>query len=139
MSLGMVEGSRAWAQAVTNSKLGQPDKFRQLEEVLPTPNTYRTASGAPGHEYWQQKVDYDIDVELDDEKQRIIEDARPHTPKNHEPVEPVPLPSIATPKATAGDNGQPATTNPTTTPTPQPLPGRGKVRQPGQPAPPKVE
>ena len=28
------------------------DKFRQLEEILPTPNTYRTASGAPGHEYW---------------------------------------------------------------------------------------
>ncbi len=72
MSLGMVDCSRAWAQAVTNNKLGQPDKFRQLEEVLPTPNTYRTASGAPGHEYWQQKVDYDIDVELDDEKQRII-------------------------------------------------------------------
>ena len=30
------------------------DKFRQLEEILPTPNTYRTASGAPGHQYWQQ-------------------------------------------------------------------------------------
>ncbi len=70
--LGMTCHSAAWAQAVTNNKLGQPDKFRQLEEVLPTPNTYRTASGAPGHEYWQQKVDYDIDVELDDEKQRII-------------------------------------------------------------------
>ena len=27
------------------------DKFRQLEEILPTPNSYRTASGAPGHEY----------------------------------------------------------------------------------------
>ncbi len=70
--LGMTCHSAAWAQAVTNNKLGQPDKFRQLEEVLPTPNTYRTASGAPGHEYWQQKVDYDIDVELDDEKHRII-------------------------------------------------------------------
>ena len=34
------------------------DKFRQLEEVLPTPNTYRTASGAPGHAYWQQRADY---------------------------------------------------------------------------------
>ncbi len=48
------------------------DKFRQLEELLPTPNIYRTASGAPGHEYWQQQVDYEIDVELDDENQRII-------------------------------------------------------------------
>lgn len=50
---------------------GSTDKFRQLEELLPTPNSYRTASGAPGHQYWQQKVDYVISVELDDEKQRI--------------------------------------------------------------------
>ena len=48
------------------------DRFRQLEESLPTANTYRTASGAPGHEYWQQRADYDIDVELDDEQQLII-------------------------------------------------------------------
>ncbi len=49
------------------------DKFRQLsDEVLPTPNVYRTASGAPGHKYWQQQADYVIDVTLDDEKQRII-------------------------------------------------------------------
>lgn len=50
----------------------EKDKFRQLEEILPSPNVYRTASGAPGHQYWQQKVDYEIDVELDDEEQRII-------------------------------------------------------------------
>ncbi len=62
----------AMAQAVTNSKYQQPDVFRQLEEILPTPNDFRTASGAPGHKYWQQKVDYDIDVELDDKNQRII-------------------------------------------------------------------
>ena len=31
-------------------KLSQPDKFRQLEEILPTPNAFRTASGAPGPE-----------------------------------------------------------------------------------------
>lgn len=47
------------------------DKFRQLEENLPTPNVYRTASGAPGHQYWQQEVDYKIDIKLDDEKQRL--------------------------------------------------------------------
>ncbi len=47
------------------------NKFRQLEQELPTPNDYRTASGAPGHEYWQQRADYDIKVELDDENQRI--------------------------------------------------------------------
>ena len=70
--VGNLAGTIAVAQTVTNSKYQQPDKFRQLEEVLPTPNDYRTASGAPGHAYWQQKVDYVIDVELDDAKQRII-------------------------------------------------------------------
>ena len=70
--VGNSAGKIAEAQTVTNSKYQQPDKFRQLEEVLPTPNDYRSASGAPGHEYWQQKVDYVIDVELDDAKQRII-------------------------------------------------------------------
>ncbi len=47
------------------------DKFRQLEESLPTPNTYRTASGAPGHQYWQQDVNYKIDITLNDEKQTL--------------------------------------------------------------------
>ena len=53
---------------------GQPfdDKFRQLEELLPTPNSYRTASGAPGHEYWQQQADYKMKLELNDEKQQIF-------------------------------------------------------------------
>jgi len=46
-------------------------KFAQLDPELPTPNTYRTASGAPGHEYWQQRADYDISLELNDEQQRI--------------------------------------------------------------------
>ena len=47
------------------------DKFRQLEEVLPTPNTYRTASGAPGHAYWQQRADYTIRATLDEAKREI--------------------------------------------------------------------
>ncbi|MCB0564461.1 MAG: M1 family metallopeptidase, partial [Phaeodactylibacter sp.] len=47
------------------------NKFRQLYQELPTPNVYRNAAGAPGHMYWQQKADYKISVELDDEKQRI--------------------------------------------------------------------
>jgi hypothetical protein len=46
--------------------------FEQLEQELPTPNSYRTGSGAPGHAYYQQKADYKIKVELDDKKQRII-------------------------------------------------------------------
>ena len=47
------------------------DKFRQLEELLPTPNTYRTASGAPGHAYWQQRADYTIRATLDEAKREI--------------------------------------------------------------------
>ncbi len=47
------------------------NKFRQLYNELPTPNVYRTASGAPGHEYWQQQADYKMDLELDDDKQRL--------------------------------------------------------------------
>ena len=46
-------------------------KFKQLNEELPTPNVYRTASGAPGHEYYQQKADYVIEVELDEENNTI--------------------------------------------------------------------
>ena len=48
------------------------DKFRQLEEVLPTPTEVRTASGSPGPRYWQQRADYEIDVQIDDEKQHLI-------------------------------------------------------------------
>ena len=48
-----------------------PDKFRQLEEILPTPGLFRTASGAPGGLYWQQRADHVIDVEIDDESQRL--------------------------------------------------------------------
>lgn len=47
------------------------DKFRQLDESLPTANTYRTAGGEPGHQYWQQEVDYDIDVKLDESARRL--------------------------------------------------------------------
>ena len=53
------------------SLVAQENKFEQLGHLLPTPNVYRTASGAPGHQYWQQKADYDIRVQLDDNKQKI--------------------------------------------------------------------
>jgi hypothetical protein len=59
------------APLLAQSKSQPSDKFRQLEEELPTPNEYRTASGAPGHRYWQQRADYSIDAELDDVNRRI--------------------------------------------------------------------
>lgn len=46
-------------------------KFEQLDQVLPTPNEYRSASGVPGPKYWQQQADYVINAELNDENQSI--------------------------------------------------------------------
>lgn len=55
------------------SKSKPSDKFRQLsDDELPTPNEQRTASGAPGNKYWQNRADYVIDVEIDDVNQRLI-------------------------------------------------------------------
>ena len=60
-------GPAAQAQT-TNSGT---DKFAQLETLLPTPNSYRTASGAPGPAYWQQRADYDMAVTLHDDNQSV--------------------------------------------------------------------
>jgi hypothetical protein len=58
----------SWAQDTQQKWQG---KFEQLDQTLPTPNEYRTGSGAPGPKYWQQKADYAISVELNDENQSI--------------------------------------------------------------------
>ncbi|WP_408640849.1 M1 family metallopeptidase [Salinimonas lutimaris] len=57
--------------AIKQTKGDFEDKFRQLEESLPTPNVYRNAAGEPGHQYWQQQVDYVINVKLDEAKRRL--------------------------------------------------------------------
>jgi Peptidase family M1 domain len=53
----------------TNSNHG--NKFEQLGVILPTPNEYRSASGAPGPKYWQQRCDYDIKCELDEKNLKL--------------------------------------------------------------------
>lgn len=55
-----------------NPQATHGNKFEQLGTILPTPNEYRTASGAPGAKYWQQRADYDIDVTLDEKNLSII-------------------------------------------------------------------
>lgn len=45
--------------------------FRQLTDLFATPNKYHNASGAPGVDYYQQKVDYSMNIELDDEKKKL--------------------------------------------------------------------
>ncbi|MFN5496890.1 MAG: M1 family metallopeptidase [bacterium] len=64
------------ALVVPPSVLREGDPFRQLDEVLPTPNDQRTASGAPGAAYWQQKVDHDISVTLDPATTELVGTAR---------------------------------------------------------------
>ena len=52
------------------------NKFRQMKDVLATPNESRTASGAPGYAYTQQKVDYVMDIRLDEDKHQIYGDEK---------------------------------------------------------------
>src|SRR3954465_8148223 len=62
----------ALAQDIKNNpNSNHGNKFEQLGTVLPTPNEYRTASGAPGPKYWQQRCDYDIKAELDETNTRL--------------------------------------------------------------------
>lgn len=68
---GLLGMSILFSTNAQNSNQGAT-KFQQLYQELPTPNTYRNAAGAPGHEYWQQRADYDMKIEIDDEKQRIL-------------------------------------------------------------------
>ena len=67
LSILMMAILGVWGQ--TPAQWGQ--KFEQLGTSLPTPNTYRTASGAPGKDYWQQRADYKIELTLNDVKQQI--------------------------------------------------------------------
>jgi len=62
--LVVLSGQDLWAQ-----EWGK--KFEQLGTMLPTPNEYRSASGAPGPAYWQQRADYVIELELNDDNQTI--------------------------------------------------------------------
>ena len=59
------------AQIQNNANSNHANKFEQLGTILPTPNEQRTASGAPGPKYWQQRVDYDIKCELDETSNKL--------------------------------------------------------------------
>jgi hypothetical protein len=48
------------------------NKFEQLGTIMPTPNEQRTASGAPGVKYWQQRADYDIKCALDEKNLKLV-------------------------------------------------------------------
>ncbi|MGN6547490.1 MAG: M1 family metallopeptidase [Aureliella sp.] len=84
IAAALTSSGQALAQSVTNGKYGQEDKFRQLEETLPTPSVFRSATGEPGPDYWQQRVDYVIDVKLD-EREHSISGKEQVTYHNHSP------------------------------------------------------
>lgn len=65
----LVFGLNSFAQAKQGHT--NQNKFKQLKQELPTPNLERTASGKPGKEYTQQKVDYVMDITLDDANTKI--------------------------------------------------------------------
>jgi hypothetical protein len=61
------------AQNIKNNPMSNHgNKFEQLGTILPTANEYRTASGAPGGKYWQQKADYNIEATLDEKNLMLI-------------------------------------------------------------------
>jgi hypothetical protein len=60
----------AYAQLL-NPGSNHGNKFEQLGTVLSDPNSYRSASGAPGPAYWQQRADYNINAELDEKNLKI--------------------------------------------------------------------
>lgn len=70
--LACLGGSVSAQNIYNNPNSNHGNKFEQLGGILPTPNEYRTASGAPGPKYWQQRCDYDIKAELDEKNLKLI-------------------------------------------------------------------
>nr|MBA3704548.1 M1 family peptidase [Bacteroidota bacterium] len=74
-----------FAQDIQNNpKSNHGNKFEQLGTILPDANNFRSASGAPGYQYWQQRADYDIDAFLN-EKELILEGSEQITYFNNSP------------------------------------------------------
>ena len=62
----------SFAQDIKNNPgSNHGNRFEQLGGILPSPNEFRSASGAPGPKYWQQRCDYDIVCELDEPNRRL--------------------------------------------------------------------
>jgi len=60
-----------FSQAYRQTGSNHGTRFEQLDYLIPTPNEYRNASGAPGPRYWQQRADYDIEATLNEKKQQL--------------------------------------------------------------------
>ena len=64
----------AFAQDDELAPASERRKFEQFGVEIPDANVYRAASGAPGHDYWQQRADYDMKITLDDDNQKLFGD-----------------------------------------------------------------
>jgi hypothetical protein len=75
LSLFVMMSFSVFAQETENKTIQQghtnENKFKQLKDEFATPNSQHTASGAPGVNYIQQQVDYQMDIVLDDAKQTL--------------------------------------------------------------------
>ncbi|MFM1884964.1 MAG: hypothetical protein RL026_121 [Pseudomonadota bacterium] len=72
LAFGAVVSLAVASDAPAKGVPGNADqRFAQLEQLLPTPGVTRTASGAPGPQYWQQRADYRIRVTLDEQRHRL--------------------------------------------------------------------
>lgn len=67
----LLAAAPALLRAQNNPGSNHGNRFEQLSYLLADPNMYRSASGVPGPEYWQQKADYDITAQLDDAKRKL--------------------------------------------------------------------
>ncbi|MFA4869304.1 MAG: M1 family metallopeptidase [Pedobacter sp.] len=69
--IAFIFSTNAFAQHINNPGSNHGNKFEQLGTIISDPNIYRSASGAPGPGYWQQRADYEIDAELDEKNLRL--------------------------------------------------------------------
>lgn len=67
----LVLSASGYAQLLNNPGSNHGNKFEQLGTILSDPNSYRSASGAPGPAYWQQRADYEINAELDEKNLKL--------------------------------------------------------------------
>ena len=74
----------AMAQPLRNQGSNHGNRFEQLDYLLQDPNEYRTASGAPGPKYWQQRADYEINVDIN-EAENILTGSETVTYFNNSP------------------------------------------------------
>src|SRR4051812_26907050 len=63
MRIQLLLAALAFAGTPLSAQVADSSPFRRLE--LPAPDGARSASGAPGARYWQNRADYDLEAALD--------------------------------------------------------------------------